>query len=92
MTGGEPLRDNPHNYWFKRKLYGWGWIPAKIEGWIVVFIFIVFIAINAVNLASKADPTNTGITLFLTRIVIAIIILIFICYKTGEKPRWSWGK
>jgi hypothetical protein len=22
------LRNNPQRYWFKRKLYGWGWTPA----------------------------------------------------------------
>lgn len=22
------IRDNPHGYWFKRKLYGWGWTPV----------------------------------------------------------------
>jgi hypothetical protein len=23
------LKDNPQGYWFKRKLYGWGWTPAR---------------------------------------------------------------
>lgn len=28
----EYLKDNPEGYWFKRKLYGWGWTPAKWQG------------------------------------------------------------
>ena len=22
------LKDNPQGYWFKARLYGWGWAPA----------------------------------------------------------------
>ena len=28
----EYIRNNPKGYWFKRKLYGWGWFPVKWEG------------------------------------------------------------
>ena len=23
------LKDNPQGYWFRRKLFGWGWVPVK---------------------------------------------------------------
>ena len=23
------LKDNPQGYWFKAKLYGWGWVPVN---------------------------------------------------------------
>lgn len=31
----EYLKDNPKHLWFKRKLYGWGWVPVRWQGWLV---------------------------------------------------------
>ncbi len=72
------LKDNPKNLWFKRKIYGWGWTPVKWQGWIVIlaYIFIIIATIPREDFLS---------------IIIATILLIFICYKKGEKPRWQWG-
>lgn len=78
------LKDNPKNLWFKRKLYGWGWTPARWQGWAVILIFLAFVFWNA----SEAEE-NTNV--FLLRLVIGVVILIAICWKTGESPRWQWG-
>ena len=43
------LKDNPHGYWFKAKLYGWGWVPVKWQGWLVVAVAIGFLEIMAVS-------------------------------------------
>jgi hypothetical protein len=32
--------------WFKPKTIGWGWVPNNRNGWLVIFIFIIFVAIN----------------------------------------------
>ena len=37
------LKDNPKGYWFKSKLYGYGWTPAKWQGWLVLFLFLALI-------------------------------------------------
>jgi len=29
------LKDNPKRYWFKAKMYGWGWTPVKWQDWLV---------------------------------------------------------
>lgn len=72
------LKDNPNNLWFKRKLYGWGWTPAKWQGWLIIALYILIIIFSVY----RED--------FIT-IIIATILLIYICYKKGEKPRWQWG-
>jgi len=39
------MKDNPKKYWFKRKLYGWGWVPVRWQGWFVVLLGIsIFVA------------------------------------------------
>lgn len=71
--------------WFRRKLYGWGWTPTTWEGWLVVLIW----AIIFTSLMSKMDHEGLKNILF---VFISIGLLIYVCYKKGEKPRWQWGK
>jgi len=85
------LKDNPEHYWFKRKLFGWGWTPVTWQGWLVILFFIIFLIKNGLNLSSEIVPTDTELFWFFTRIILAIIVLILICYRFGEKPRWQWG-
>lgn len=88
------IRDNPNHYWFKRKLYGWGWTPATREGWLVLFGFMVLIAGNAVRLemtVQSIESETKFVTLFIGQTLLLVLILITICYKTGESPRWQWG-
>lgn len=64
--------------WFKRKRFGWGWTPSTVEGWTVTAIFAgLFITLMAYNERASA--------------VLLALVFIFICYKKGESPKWSWG-
>jgi len=78
------LKDNPNQYWFKRKLYGWGWTPVKWQGWLVLFVWIVFFFCGVVTM--KFEPTKMFVFT-----VLAVGLLFYICYKKGEKPGWRWG-
>ena len=73
--------------WFKRKLYGWGWYPCSWEGWLIVLFFIVSIYIIAKNTLVKGKVLEYFISL-----ILLTLIIIYLGYKKGEKPRWSWGK
>ena len=81
----EYLRDNPNNYWFKRKLYGWGWVPVKWQGWLVLFLWVIFFVFLLEMTENKWQKSSIVILL-------SIILLLYICYKKGEKPFWQWGK
>ena len=89
------LRDNPKGYWFRRKLYGWGWVPATWEGVVVMLIAALAIGLTFANFSLK---TQTGIveqydvTDFLTNFGITVIGLGLILYWKGESPRWQWGQ
>lgn len=85
------FHDNPKNLWFKRKIYGWGWVPVKLQGWLVILAFVLFLVWNALNVSNGQVPTQSELFWFVARIIVAAGVLIFICYKKGESPRWQWG-
>lgn len=82
----EYLKDNPEGYWFKRKLYGWGWTPVKWQGWLVVIIGIAF-AVLGVYIGETDDAPGAALLGFL----IMLGLIFYFGYKKGEKPRWQWG-
>ena len=88
------LKDNPQGYWFKARLYGWGWVPVKWQGWLVLLAYIGLISILALT-REEAIPGNpdsgSNFLVFALPIIILTILLIYICHKKGEKPRWQWG-
>ena len=92
----EYLKDNPEGYWFRAKLYGWGWTPARWQGWAILSGFIALIILNTVRFESNRRVTNPSseneaALYFVGETFLLAALLIFICYKTGEKPRWQWG-
>ena len=80
------LKDNPQGYWFRRKLFGWGWVPVKWQGWLVVVIGIA-IAVLGIYVGEIDDAPGAA----LMGILLMIAILLTFGYWKGEKPRWQWG-
>lgn len=85
------LKDNPEGYWFKRKLYGWGWTPVKWQGWLTLLVFVALVFFNATRLEVIAGVEDEALLKFLLQTLILVGLLIAVCYKTGESPRWQWG-
>jgi len=73
--------------WFKRKRYGWGWTPVSWEGWLSTLVILLVVVLSAMDIT--AEPESVARPLI--RIVSAVVLLILICYKKGETPRWQWG-
>ncbi|MEX1063733.1 MAG: hypothetical protein WD898_03095 [Candidatus Paceibacterota bacterium] len=84
------IKDNPKHYWFKAKLFGWGWTPASWQGWAVTGVYLVSIIFFAFTI-DEASPASEVFFTFVLPITLLTIALIRIAYKTGEKPRWQWG-
>lgn len=84
------LRDNPEKLWFKRKLYGWGWVPVRWQGWAVIGLWVVAVFAFASTIDDNSPPREVVFT-FLLPVCILTALLIRICYRMGEKPRWQWG-
>jgi hypothetical protein len=88
------LKDNPQGYWFKAKLYGWGWTPAKWQGWLVLLVYVLFLLTLIIS-REKTIPGNpdsgSNFLTFALPIIVLTSLLVFIAYKKGERPRWRWG-
>ena len=84
------FKDNPQGYWFKRKLYGWGWVPVTWQGWLVLLVYIVALFAFAFTIDESSPPEEVMFT-FILPLVLLTGTLIRICYKKGERPRWQWG-
>jgi len=78
------MKSKPSKLWFKRKTYGWGWTPSTWQGWVVLLIWAIFFGFSV----NKMD--HEWLKNFIV-IFISTAILLFICWKKGEKPRWQWG-
>ncbi len=70
--------------WFKRKSYGWGWTPCTWEGWVVLLGWVTVLYFIVENV--KYEQNTHFLIIFLMT-----VLLIGICYKKGEKPKWQWG-
>ncbi len=78
--------------WFRAKNYGWGWYPATWQGWLVLTLYLLFIIYRGVESKKLFDTVTSYVFRFSWEFAISTSILIAVCYLTGEKPEWRWGK
>ncbi len=88
------MSDNPNNYWFKRRRYGWGWFPVTWQGWLCLLIFIAVIALDVIFVAPRERhaPLDWRLPVFIAILVANVIGLFYVCAHHGPKPRWRFGK
>ncbi|WP_319408310.1 hypothetical protein [uncultured Desulfosarcina sp.] len=83
------MNKNNEGIWFPAMKYGIGWgLPVTWQGWIVFLIYIVLVTIGILFL--KHSPW-----LIIPVVVYVFLltgILLFICFKKGEKIELRWGK
>ena len=77
--------------WFRRKTYGWGWVPITWQGWALVFGYVILVVGFALTIDESSPPREMVFT-FLLPVVLLTIALLRIAYKKGETPRWQWGE
>ncbi len=80
------MKDNPKRLWFKRKLYGFGWVPVRWQGWLVVSVGIG-IAVLGIYIGDTDDAPGAA----LLGILLMFAFISYFGYRKGEKPRWQWG-
>jgi isoprenylcysteine carboxyl methyltransferase (ICMT) family protein YpbQ len=71
--------------WFGAKEYGYGWYPLTWQAWIIMLCWLM-VFVFALEYA-----VNNHLILGVLIILFSLILLIWICWKKGEKARWRWG-
>jgi hypothetical protein len=84
--------DSQRTYWFRAKSYGWGWVPATWQGWVILIAFIALIVGNVYRIDSRSHSASDTLIQAVPESIFLILILIGICWRTGERPQWRWGK
>jgi hypothetical protein len=90
---------------FKRKSYGRGWIPASRQGHVVMVVYFLLVLWRVLLYTRMAqqDLQQWAWTLFESddwgNLVVALVpvfvltaLLLFVCYKKWETPKWQWGE
>jgi hypothetical protein len=80
-------------FWFKRRRYGWGWMPCTWQGWVTVAVFIGIVVIGSKTIlpAKPAQPSPREWTVFFGLNLAAVLFLIIVALVKGPIPRWRWG-
>lgn len=82
----------PNPLWFRAKEYGWGWTPATWQGWLLMVIYIVLVSAIFSRYDSSSHSGSNTMLDSLPLSLLLTFILILICFVTGEKPSWRWGR
>lgn len=86
------IRDNPQKYWFKAKWYGWGWMPVRWQGLVVVLAYLAVVVTPGILLAQGLMVEEQFVWVITPVTIVATVVLVGICLAKGERPSWSWGK
>lgn len=86
------MSDKKH-YWFKRRRYGYGWIPTTWQGWVVILTYIAIIFLLTLILGwDNTEPDTQELVLYFTAFTVTTVLLIVLSYAKGPRPKWRWGK
>ena len=76
--------------WFRAKRSGWGWHPARWQGWLVLIFYSALVALDFRRIDAASHSASDTLINFIPETFVLTLILILICHKTGENPKWRW--
>ena len=80
-----------HEFWFKPKTYGYGATPTTWEGWAVVAVFLVVVAVMSFMLLGR-ERTFAHWAAWGAVLLFATLSLTMISWaKTDGSWHWRWG-
>jgi len=70
-------------YWFIKKKIGFGWTPARWEGWVVTGLYVVGVVFLAHSLVQETS-SKQEMVLFFAGMILLTMLLIVITIQFGE--------
>ncbi|MDX1765909.1 MAG: hypothetical protein R3313_03065 [Candidatus Saccharimonadales bacterium] len=87
---------NPEDkkYWFKRKRYGWGWVPTTWQGWALTVAYIVIVIAGAYWFLKDVpeDTWSDEVGYYLVFVAVTVILFIRITAAKSPSGKWRFGK
>jgi hypothetical protein len=80
-------------YWFRQKRFGYGGTPVTWQGWLLVLVFVAFVAgcVLLVTFAAR-HGLAAGALGAIVLLSMAIAALIYVSWRKTEGGwRWHWG-
>lgn len=82
-----------NRYPFKRKRYGFGWVPVTWQGWLYLATQVSILLVTSTFLSRKPQqPTASQLMKLLIIVGLVLMNLVLVAYLAGPKPHWRWGK
>jgi uncharacterized membrane-anchored protein len=82
-----------NKYWFKRRRYGYGWMPVTWQGFLTVIIYISIAVAIAFLLEFVPESAIVQVmALYIIGLVILFNSLLKTVHQHGPKAKWRWGK
>ena len=75
-------------YWFGSK-GGFGWYPVNLKGWATLLIYFAFLIFVFVKIDSNSHSISDTLIGFAPFLFGATILLLFVCYLTGQPIKRS---
>jgi hypothetical protein len=80
-------------YWFKRRRYGYGYMPVTWEGWLAVTAYVAIVVVLVPAFLDAPEETaGREAGFFFLFLAAATACLLMVSVKNGPKPRWRWGR
>ena len=75
-------------YWFPAKRDGWSWsLPIRWQGWVVLVVYLLLLGAGILIFNPRSSAAA-----FSAYVVVLSVLLLLVCLRTGEPPRWRWGQ
>ncbi len=83
-------RSHQPPYWFRAKSFGWGWTPATWQGWATLAVYMFAVVTMFLSVDERSHSISDTFMTILAPCIVATLIFMAICYRTGEKLEWRW--
>ena len=76
-------------YWFKAYKSGYGWYPAHWKGWVILLLYITFLAHSFLQIDLQSHSISDTLIGFFPRVLLFTALLTVITYLKGESITWG---
>ena len=83
---------NKHD--FKRKRFGYGWVPVTASAWLAVVAYLAALVLSGLLLLHDipSDEYRAEVGIYLALVAIYTVVLVAYTRNRGPEPKWRWGK